>query len=121
MEAHTPISRRVLTSAVDAHSLAITGEPIALSPELATLLSPEIDMKVKHGVIALLKHLAQAGGNRTVLGRAHIIQRLSTSGVFGEKADVIDIVQLSAIGVVKHMCNGNCTWFTIPYSEWRPY
>ena len=91
----------------DAHSVAICSPPIALAPDLATLLEPETDLKVKHGVIALLKHLAQAQGNRAVLGKAGIIQRLAICNVFSEKADVLDIVQISAIGVAKHMCNGN--------------
>ena len=100
--------RQTLIHDSDAHSLAIAGEHIALAPDLASLLNPEVDLKVKHGVIALLKHLAQAPGNRVVLGKANIIQRLSTSAVFGEKADIVDVVQLSAIGVAKHLCNGNC-------------
>ena len=85
--------------------------PIALAPDLATLLAPETDIKVKHGVIGLLKHLAQAQSNRPILGHAGIIQRLAGCGVFGEKADVVEIVQISAIGVAKHMCNSNGSYF----------
>ena len=108
MKKRRDVHGRTLMHDSDAHSLAIAGEHIALAPDLASLLNPEVDLKVKHGVIALLKHLAQAPGNRVVLGKANIIQRLSTSAVFGEKADIVDVVQLSAIGVAKHLCNGNC-------------
>ncbi|KAF7793031.1 hypothetical protein EIP86_004136 [Pleurotus ostreatoroseus] len=91
----------------ESHSTAIINPPIALAPELATLLEPEADLKVKHGVISLLKHLAQAQNNRSILGKAGIVQKLAACNVFGEKADVVDIVQISAIGVAKHLCNTN--------------
>ncbi|EMD38507.1 hypothetical protein CERSUDRAFT_113687 [Gelatoporia subvermispora B] len=91
----------------DAHSTAIVKPPISLAPELTTILAPETDIKVKHGVVALLKHLAQSAGNRASLGEAGIIQYLAASGVWGETADIAEIVQVSAIGIAKHMCNGN--------------
>lgn len=71
------------------------------------LLEPDTDLKVKHGVISLLKHLAQAQSNRPILGRARILQKLAACGIFGEKADAVDSVQISAIGVAKHMSNAN--------------
>lgn len=69
-------------------------------------------MKVKHGVLALLKHLSQASPRAQVvhdaLGRAGVIQSITSSGVWDEKVDAMaDVVQLSAIGVVKQMCNAN--------------
>ncbi|RPD66031.1 hypothetical protein L226DRAFT_530170 [Lentinus tigrinus ALCF2SS1-7] len=91
----------------DAHSTAIVKPPISLAPDLAALLEPDADIKVKHGVIGLLKHLAQTQGCRAALGEACIIQRLGTSQIWGEKADMVEIVQVAAIGVAKHMCNGN--------------
>ncbi|KAI0336426.1 hypothetical protein GY45DRAFT_1238667 [Cubamyces sp. BRFM 1775] len=91
----------------DAHSTAIVGPPISLGPDLAALLEPDTDIKVKHGVIGLLKHLAQSQGNRAALGQAGIIQKLAASQIWGEKADMVEIVQVAAIGVAKHMCNGD--------------
>ncbi|OCH95510.1 hypothetical protein OBBRIDRAFT_873797 [Obba rivulosa] len=91
----------------DAHSTAIVRPPITLSPDLAAILEPDTDIKVTHGVVALLKHLAQSASNRAALGEAGIIQKLASSGVWGEKADMAETVQVSAIGIAKHMCNGN--------------
>lgn len=90
----------------DAHSSAIVKPPISLAPDLAALLEPDIDIKVKHGVIGLLKHLAQSQSCRAALGEAGIIKRLGASQIWGEKADMVEIVQVAAIGVAKHMCNG---------------
>jgi hypothetical protein len=84
--------------------------PISLATDLADLLQPDADLKVKHGVIGLLKHLAQATTNRPSLGKAGILRRLATSGIWGEKADMAEIIQVSAIGVAKHLCNGNGVW-----------
>ncbi|KAH9951320.1 hypothetical protein B0H21DRAFT_718473 [Amylocystis lapponica] len=91
----------------DAHSSAIVRPPIVLAPDLAALLEPDADIKVKHGVLGLLKHLAQSQNNRVALGDAGIIQRLASSQVWAEKTDMIEIIQVSAIGVAKHMCNSN--------------
>ncbi|CDO70798.1 hypothetical protein BN946_scf184798.g114 [Trametes cinnabarina] len=91
----------------DNHSTAIVRPPISLAPDLAALLEPDTDLKVKHGVIGLLKHLAQSPGNRAALGQAGIIQKLASSQVWGEKTDMVEIVQVAAIGVAKHMCNGD--------------
>ncbi|KAI0781039.1 hypothetical protein BD413DRAFT_463594 [Trametes elegans] len=91
----------------DAHSTAIVKPPISLGPDLAALLEPSTDIKVKHGVIGLLKHLAQSQGNRAALGQAGIIQRLAASQIWSEKADMVEIIQVAAIGVAKHMCNGD--------------
>ncbi|CCL99147.1 uncharacterized protein FIBRA_01162 [Fibroporia radiculosa] len=91
----------------NAHATALIRPPIALGPDLATLLEPDTDIKVKHGLVGLLKHLAQSQSNRAALGEAGIIQRLASSQVWGDKADMAEMVQVSAIGVAKHMCNGN--------------
>lgn len=67
---------------------------------------------MKHGVLGLLKHLAQSYSQShvvdTALGDARIVQRVSECGIWDEKADAMaEIVQLGAIGVVKHMCNAS--------------
>ncbi|KAG6889311.1 hypothetical protein C0995_001967 [Termitomyces sp. Mi166 len=93
---------------------ALVSPPYLLTPVLAShhLLSSSTDIKVKHGVLGLLKHLAQAPPSSVViqnaLGEAEIIWRIAESGVWDEKGDAMaDIVQLSAIGVVKHMAGAN--------------
>ncbi|KAJ6630755.1 hypothetical protein B0H10DRAFT_2160153 [Mycena sp. CBHHK59/15] len=87
------------------HSLA----PFLTSPHL---LSTSTDIKVKHGVIGLLKHLAQSCAQSPVihdaLSSAGVVKHVSESGVWDEKTDeMADIVQVSAIGIVKYMCNAN--------------
>ncbi|TBU50670.1 hypothetical protein BD309DRAFT_944442 [Dichomitus squalens] len=91
----------------DAHSTAIVKTPISLAPDLARLLEPDTDIKVKHGVIGLLKHLAQSQGCRAALGAAGIIQRLGSSQIWSDRADMVEIIQVAAIGVAKHMCSGD--------------
>lgn len=81
--------------------------PISLAPDLAKILKGDPDFKVKHGVIGLLKNLAQSTSNRTPLGQAGIIARLADCEIFGGKSDLMEIIQVSAIGVAKHLCNGN--------------
>ncbi|KAG8217480.1 hypothetical protein J3R82DRAFT_5625 [Butyriboletus roseoflavus] len=77
-----------------------------------SLLSPATDLKLKHGVIGLLKHLSQSSVhsvfNRTALSNAGIIERIVESGVWDDRGGVMaDIVQVNAIGVVKHLCNNS--------------
>lgn len=93
------------------NSTALLSPPHSLGPVLtsACLLSAAADIKVKHGVIGLLKHLAQASTQSTAinnaLGNAGVVARVSESGIWDEKTDAMtEIVQLGAIGVVKHMC-----------------
>jgi hypothetical protein len=70
---------------------------------------------VKHGVIGLLKHLAQSCAQSAIIHdallRAEVVKHVSRSGVWDEKTDeMADIVQVSAIGVVKYMCNASGRW-----------
>ncbi|KIK59870.1 hypothetical protein GYMLUDRAFT_44346 [Collybiopsis luxurians FD-317 M1] len=76
------------------------------------LLSPLTDIQVKHGVLGLLKHIAQAlppGSEfHDTMGQARLINRICDSGVWDERTDgMAEVLQVSAIGVVKHMCNAN--------------
>jgi hypothetical protein len=87
--------------------VAIVNSPISLTPDLADMLQPETDLKVKHGIIGLLRHLAQSPVNRVALGKADVIRKLAQSGIWGDKADMAEIIQVSAIGIVKHLCNDN--------------
>lgn len=93
----------------EAHSNAIVKPPISLVPDLVQVLQPEVDIKVKHGIVGLLKHLAQSSHNRAPLGEAGVITKLAQSQIWGEKADMAEVVQVSAIGIVKHLCHGNGT------------
>jgi len=100
-----------------AHSVTLLSPPLSLAPDLASLLRPETDFKVKHGIIGLLKHLAYATPARSSLGEAGIIKRLVTSNIFQPTADVVEMVQVNAIGVIKHLCGGsaqNCYDLTLP-------
>ncbi|KAG6832376.1 hypothetical protein H0H92_002644 [Tricholoma furcatifolium] len=95
----------------ETNSTALVSPPYSLVPVLAShhLLSPSTDIKVKHGVIALLKHLAQ-GSSFTIqsaLGKAGIIRHIAASGIWEKGDAMVDVVQLSAIGLVKHMANAN--------------
>ncbi|KAH7889737.1 hypothetical protein F5I97DRAFT_1802615 [Phlebopus sp. FC_14] len=78
-----------------------------LSSEL--LLAPSTDIKLKHGVIGLLKHLSLfSPDDRVTLGNSGVIERIVASGVWDERSDTMaNIVQLNAIGVVKHLCHEN--------------
>ncbi|KAI6109851.1 hypothetical protein F5141DRAFT_811938 [Pisolithus sp. B1] len=93
---------------------------LLLSPphDIAQLLSSEVllsqstDIKLKHGVIGLLKHLSQAScnsaPNRMALNIAKVVERVLSSGVLDERSDAMaDVVQVNAIGIVKHLCNGS--------------
>lgn len=91
----------------EAHSNAVVNPPISLAPDLAKILEGNPDFKVKHGVIGLLKNLAQSTNNRAPLGQAGIVARLADCGIFEDKSDMMEIIQVSAIGVAKHLCNGN--------------
>ncbi|CAK5264572.1 unnamed protein product [Mycena citricolor] len=96
------------------NSLILLSPPHSLAHVLTSrhLLSSSTDIKVKHGVIGLLRHLAvscaQSPAIQDALANAHVIEHVSRSGVWDEKIDEMsDVVQVSAIGIVKHMCNAN--------------
>ncbi|KAF7322937.1 GTP binding [Mycena chlorophos] len=96
------------------NSSVLLSPPHSLAPYLTSphLLAHSADIKMKHGVIGLLKHVAQSCAQSAAihdaLAKAEVVKRISTSGVWDEKVDAMaDIVQLSAIGIVKYMCNAN--------------
>ncbi|KAI0273370.1 hypothetical protein BC834DRAFT_853485 [Gloeopeniophorella convolvens] len=91
----------------DAHSVTVLNPPASLGPDLAALLRPEADIKVKHGVIGLLRHLAYAAPARAPLGEAGIVERLVASNIFQSSSDPVEMVQVNAIGIAKHLSNGN--------------
>ncbi|KAJ7774775.1 hypothetical protein B0H16DRAFT_1508334 [Mycena metata] len=96
------------------NSTVLLSPPHSLAPFLTSphLLSPSVDIKVKHGVIGLLKHLAQSCAHSAAihdaLVKAEVVKYVSRCGVWDEKTDdMSDIVQVGAIGIVKYMCNAN--------------
>ncbi|KIJ06186.1 hypothetical protein PAXINDRAFT_20608 [Paxillus involutus ATCC 200175] len=98
----------------DYHATLLLSPPHNIAQLLSseTLLSPSTDIKLKHGVIGLLKRLSQSSVhsslNRSALGNARVIERIIASGVWDDRSDVMaDIVQVNAIGVVKHLCNNS--------------
>ncbi|KAI5900352.1 uncharacterized protein SCHCODRAFT_02607671 [Schizophyllum commune H4-8] len=94
-------------------AVTLLSPPHSLAPVLASrhIISPTTDLKLKHGVLGLLKHLAQSSPSpvvHTPLAEARLVQCIVDSGLFEEKGDqMTEVVQLNAIGVVKHMCNAN--------------
>lgn len=101
-------------SSAETNSSALLSPPHSLAPVLSsdTFLSPTTDIKVKHGVIGLLKHLAQSSANssanRAALSESGVVQRLVNSGIWDQRGDAMaEVVQIGAIGVVKHLCNGS--------------
>ena len=94
-------------------AVTLLSPPHSLAPVLASrhIISPSTDLKLKHGILGLLKHLAQSSPSpvvHTPLAEARLVQCIVDSGLFEEKGDqMTEVVQLNAIGVVKHMCNAN--------------
>ncbi|KIM29117.1 hypothetical protein M408DRAFT_329123 [Serendipita vermifera MAFF 305830] len=91
----------------DAYCESLVQGPYKLLPSLIPLLTVEADIKVKHAVAGLLKNLAQASSNRRPLGQSGILEQFTRSQVWGEGCDMAETVQVSAIGVAKHLCNGD--------------
>lgn len=96
---------------IAAHSVTLLASPVSLAPALLPLLAPSVDIKVKHGCIGLLKHLAQSPPNKAILGDAGFIEALGQSGIWNKEGDMAEVVQISAIGAVKHLSYGIGTSF----------
>ncbi|EPQ58166.1 hypothetical protein GLOTRDRAFT_136931 [Gloeophyllum trabeum ATCC 11539] len=89
------------------HAVSLVEAPISIVPDLLSMLKPDSDIKVKHGVVGLLKQLSHTPRVRPSLGKAGVLQKLAQSQVWGEKSDIAEIVEASAIGVAKHLCTAN--------------
>jgi hypothetical protein len=96
------------------HAVAFVSAPYCLTDLLASsaLLSKSIDIRLKHGVLGLLRHLAQAATHSQVvqqsLTSADLVTRIRECGIWDQKTDAMaEVVQVSAIGVVKFLCNAN--------------
>ncbi|KAJ3573972.1 hypothetical protein NP233_g2090 [Leucocoprinus birnbaumii] len=91
---------------------ALLSAPYSLAPVLVSplFLSTKTDLKVKHAVLGFLKNLAQNAGFSPIiskaLGGSDVVRQLRDSGIWDERSDrMADVVQLNAIGVVKHLCS----------------
>lgn len=71
------------------------------------LLDVEADIKVRHGALGLLKHLAQTTATQVALSEAKILEKLIGTEIWSEKLDMAEPVQLLAIGTAKHLCTNN--------------
>src|SRR3954452_10127813 len=94
---------------LDDYCMALVAPPSSVVPDLVPFITPNTDMKVKHGVLGLLKHLAQPVPNKMVLGDAGILEALSASGIWDSESDRAEAVQASAVGIAKHLCLRNVT------------
>ncbi|CAE7083088.1 unnamed protein product [Rhizoctonia solani] len=90
----------------DDYCIALVAPPSSVVPDLVPFITPSADMKVKHGVLGLLKHLAQPVPNKMVLGDAGVLEALSASGIWDSESDRAEAVQASAVGIAKHLCMG---------------
>jgi len=98
----------------ESHSTILLSQPHDIARLLSSdaLLAPSTDIKLKHGVIGLLKHLAQSSSqmpsNRAALSTAGVIHLILKSGVWDDRTDfMLEIVQVNAIGAIKHLCNNS--------------
>lgn len=115
----------------ESHSTILLSQPHDIARLLSSdvLLAPSTDIKLKHGVIGLLKHLAQSSSqmpsNRAALSAAGVIQRIIKSGVWDDRSDfMLEIVQVNAIGTIKHLCNNSvdnaCNFILEPVDSQDP-
>jgi hypothetical protein len=101
-------------------AVSLLSSPYSLASIISCdrFFSPSTDIKLKHGIIGLLKHLAQFSKISpiipTSLAQVDIIGRIATSGVWDNRSDAMaDVIQLNAIGVAKHMCNSSRMSYTL--------
>lgn len=67
---------------------------------------------MKHGILGFLKHIAQFSRLSSKVPSSfletHLIHKLIGSSIWDERSDAMaDIIQLNAIGIAKHLCNGS--------------
>jgi hypothetical protein len=87
--------------------VSLLSGPDSIAPRLVELLSPSSDVKLQHALVGLLKNLAIPKSSKAVLGDAGVINGLSAMKAWAKERDLLGSVQGGAIGVVKHLCNGN--------------
>jgi hypothetical protein len=99
--------RRPTYTSIDSHCNALVQPPNSLVPSLVHILRPETDLKVKHGIVGLLKHLSQPKATKSILGDEKVLEAISKSKIWDRSADMGEVIQMSAIGVAKHLTAGN--------------
>ena len=93
---------------LDQTASALVKAPHQVVPPLISLITLETDIKLKHAATGLLKNLSLAQANLLVIREAGTITKLSRSGLWEQEADMAEVVQVSAIGIAKLLCNGYC-------------
>ncbi|GJJ12165.1 hypothetical protein Clacol_006406 [Clathrus columnatus] len=91
----------------ESHCTTLVQAPISIVSDIIPLLDGQTDIKVRHGALGLLKHLAQTTATQAALSEAMIIEKLLEMEIWSEKLDMAEPVQLLAIGTVKHLCTNN--------------
>ncbi|KAF8319301.1 hypothetical protein DL93DRAFT_169004 [Clavulina sp. PMI_390] len=91
----------------ESRCLALVEPPISILPALGPLLDASTDLKLKHGVLGLLRNLAQGPSTREALGKAGIIPAILKSKVWSPDGDKADVVQISAVATMKNLVNGS--------------
>ncbi|KAG8862014.1 hypothetical protein FRB96_002457 [Tulasnella sp. 330] len=85
------------------YCIALLAPPISLTQHFMPLLNAKTDIKLKHGCIGLLKHVAQPPPNKVILGDAGLVEALVASRIWTKESDMGEPVQFGAVGVVKHL------------------
>ena len=104
---------------LEKNSIALVEPPISVAPILRSHLNSGADLKVKHAVIGLLKHLSQTPANRAVLGDVGVLDGLRECEILETRSDFSEIVQMPAINLAKHLCTNNGRWRLLRIQETR--
>lgn len=99
--------KMINSNPTESHCTTLVQAPVSIVSDLVSLLDVETDIKVRHGALGLLKHLAQTNATQAALSEAKVIEKLIKTEVWGEKLDMAEPVQLLAIGTAKHLCTNN--------------
>lgn len=101
-----------LMSFLESFSKTLLSPPHSIVSLLSPLVAPSFDMRVRHGVVGLLKHLAQSSAqspeNRKIIEDEGVIPAIVASGIWDDTKDALaEVVQINAFGIVKYLCNGS--------------
>lgn len=120
----------------ESFSKTLLSPPHAIASLLSPMIAPTYDLRVRHGVLGLLKHLTQSSNqsleNRKLIEDQGVIAAIVKSGIWDDTKDALaEVVQMNAFGIVKHLCNGSrahpswllSSFFDVlqfrPLSTWR--
>ncbi|ORX88940.1 ARM repeat-containing protein [Basidiobolus meristosporus CBS 931.73] len=88
-------------SIVDAHCTQLVQE-YKITPVLLELLKSDIDVKVQHALIGIIKNLCLPSSNKATIGSLGAIRVISSFVESDSKP-----IQFSTIVAIKHLCAGN--------------